>query len=85
MRSATETVVAGGNRSMRRKDDFAWNLAGCGVEVQPFFFHPGTNGLKDRESAMAFIQMQHAGRDAHGLQRAETANPEQKFLANARA
>ena len=81
----TEAIVAGGNGRMGGEDDFAGNLAGGGVEVEPFFFHAGADGLKNGEAAVAFIEMQHAGRDAHGLERAEPANAEEKFLANAGA
>ena len=35
--------------------------------------------------AVAFVQMKNAGRDAQGLQRAEAADAEQQFLANAGA
>ncbi len=80
-----EAVVAGRDGRVGGEDDFAWNLAGSGVEVEPFFFHARADGLKDGEAAVAFVEMQDAGRDAHGLERAESANAEKQFLANAGA
>ena len=37
------------------------------------------------EAAVAFVQMQHAGRDSHRLQSAESADAQQQFLADADA
>ena len=81
----TEAVVAGGNGRVGGEDDFAGNLAGGGVEVEPFFFHAGADGFEHGEAAVAFVEMQHAGRDAHGLERAEAADAEQQLLADAGA
>ena len=69
-----EPVVAGGHRRMRGKDYFAGNLAGGMVEVQALFFHAIANGLKDREAAVSLVQVENAGRDAHGLERAESTH-----------
>ena len=80
-----EAVVAGGHRSVGGKDHFAGNLARGGVEVHAFFLHAAANGLEDREAAVALVQMQNSGRDAHRLQGAKSAHAEQQFLANARA
>ena len=55
------------------------------IEVQALFFHAVANGLEDREAAVALVQVQNAGRDAHGLERAKAADAEQQFLANAGA
>ena len=80
-----EAVVSRGHRRVRREDDFARNLHGGGVEVDAFFLHAGADGLEDCESAVAFVQMQHAGRNAHRLQSAVAADAEQQFLADAGA
>ena len=80
-----EAIMAGGHRRMRGEDDFARNLLRGSVEVQAFFFHAVADGLEDREAAVAFVQMQNAGRDAHGLERAKAADAEQQLLADAGA
>ena len=80
-----EAVVAGGDGRVGGEDDFAGNLAGGGVEVEAFFFHAGADGFEDGEAAVAFVEMENAGRDAHGLERAEAADAEQQLLADAGA
>ena len=85
MRSGLEAIMAGGDGRVGGEDDFAGNLAGGGVEVEAFFVHARADGFKDGEAAVAFVEMQDAGRDAHGLERAEAADAEQQFLTNAGA
>ena len=43
------------------------------------------NRFQNRESTVAFVQVQNAGRDAHGVESAEAADAQQQFLANADA
>ena len=80
-----EAVVAGGHRRVRGEDDFAGDAVDGVVEIQAFFLHAIANRFEHRESAMAFVEMQHARRDAHRFQRAEAADAEQQFLADADA
>jgi len=65
---------------VRGKHNFARNAGHGAIECDAFFIHSRVNGFEHGKSAVPFIQMQNAGRDAHGLQRAETANPQQQFL-----
>ena len=51
-------------------------------KLRPFFLHAIVNRFENDESAVAFVEMQHAGRDAHRFQRAESADAEQQFLAD---
>ena len=47
--------------------------------------HAVADGFEDGEAAVAFVEMQDAGGDAHGFQCAESAYAEKQFLANAGA
>src|SRR5262249_43781036 len=77
-----EAIVAGGNGSMRGEDNFARDLAGRGIEVESFFFHAGTNRLKNCETAVALVEMQDAWRDAHCFESTEAADTQEKFLTD---
>ena len=80
-----EAVVAGGNGRVRGENDFARNTRHGGVERDAFFLHAGADGFEDDKAAVTFIQVHHAGADAHGFEGAETADAEQQFLADAGA
>src|ERR1700733_3073101 len=80
-----EAVVARGNRWVRGEYDFARNLARRRHEVHTFFLHTATNGFENGEAAVTLVEVQNAGRDAHGPEGAKSADAEQQFLANARA
>ncbi len=80
-----EAIVPGGNRRMRGEDHFAGDARNGLVEIQSFFLHASSNRFEHGKSAVPFVQVQHAGRDAHGFQRAESAHAEQQFLANSNA
>ena len=80
-----EAVVTRGHRRVRGKDHLARNLPRGRVEIQAFLFHASANRLEDREAAVAFVQVQNAGRNAHGLERAKTAHAQQQLLPDARA
>ena len=83
--ACVETIVPSGNWSVGGENHFAGN-AGHGLfKGQPFFLHPAGDGFEHCKSAVTFVQMQHAGRYAHSLQRAESTDPEQQLLANAHA
>src|SRR5579863_3982818 len=81
----TEAVVAGGDGGVGGENDFARNVAGGGVKVEAFLFHAGTDGFKDGETAVTFVEVKDAGRNAHRLERAESSDAEEKFLANSGA
>jgi hypothetical protein len=78
-----EAVVSRRHRRVRGKDHLARNLAGSGVEVQAVILHAAANGLEDRESAVALVQVQNARRDAHGFKRAIAAHSQQQLLPDA--
>ncbi len=81
----TEAVVAGGDGCVRGEDDLARDLAGGVVEVHALFVHAGANGFEDCEAAVAFVEVEDAGGDAHGLESAEAADAEEQLLADAGA
>ncbi len=80
-----KAVVAGGHRSVGGKDHFPGNLIGCGVEVQAFFLHAIAHRLQDRETAVPFVEVKDARRNAHGLQCAKAADAQEQLLPNTRA
>ena len=51
----------------------------------PSSLHAVANRFQHGKSAVAFVQVQNAGRDAHGPQGAETSDAQQQFLADADA
>ena len=79
-----ETVVTCGHRRVRGENHFARDSGTACMEADAFFLHAHANRLQHSESAVAFVQMQNAGRDAHGLQSAQAAHAQQQFLADAR-
>src|SRR5580698_6223792 len=80
----TEPVMPRRNRRVRRENYFARNLVGRRHKVHALFLHAITNGLQYSKTTMSFVQMQHAWRNTHRLQRAEPTNSQQQFLAYSR-
>src|ERR1700676_2752448 len=80
-----EAVMTGGNGSVRGEDDFAGDAGNGGIESDAFFLHAGANRFEDDKAAVTFVQMKHAGTDAHGFEGAETSDTEKQFLADASA
>ena len=80
-----ESIVSGGHRRVRGENHFARNTGSAALEVHTFFLHAAANRFEHGEPAVAFVQMQHAGRDAHRLQSAESADAEQQLLADSDA
>ena len=80
-----ESIVTRGNWRVRGENNFARDIRQRGFEAQTFFLHAIVNRFEHDESAVTFVEMQHAGRDAHRFKRAESADAEQQFLANANA
>ena len=69
-------VVAGGHRSVGGEDHFAGNPADGLVKANAFVLHAVANRFQHGESAVAFVQVQNAGGDSHGLESAETSDPQ---------
>ena len=66
-----KAVVARGDRGVRGEDDFARNLVCSSHEIHALFLHATANRFENSEAAVAFVQVQNAGRDAHGSERSE--------------
>ena len=75
-------VVAGGHRGVSGENRFAGNAADRMIEADALALHPVANRFQNGEPAMAFVQVQNAGRDAHGFEGAEASDAEQQFLAD---
>src|SRR5262249_2115676 len=79
---AIEAIVAGGNGRVSGEYDFARDPAYGFVKADAFFLHTIANGFQNRKCAVAFIEVQHAGRDSHGFQSTKTANTKKQLLAD---
>ncbi len=73
---AAESIVTSGNRRVRREHYLTRNVRKRSFKTHAFFLHAIVNRFEHHESAVAFVQMQHAGRNAHRFQCAETAHSE---------
>ena len=80
-----EAIVARRHRRVRGEHHFARNAVHRFVETQAFILHAIANGFEDRKSAVAFVEVQNARRDAHGFQGAKTSHAEQQFLPDSDA
>ena len=78
-RGPAGTGVCVVNTTSRATRGTAWS------KLEPFVLHAAANGFQHGEAAVAFVQVKHAGRDPHRLQRAEAAHAQQQFLADAHA
>ena len=75
-------VVAGGHGGVGGENRLAGNAADSMIKVDSLTLHAVANRFQHGEPAVAFIQVQNAGGDAHGFEGAETADAQQQFLAN---
>src|SRR5215471_3133643 len=75
-----KTIMPGGNRRMRRENDFARDTAGRFFEIDAFFVHTASNVFENGEGAMPFVQMQYARRNTERFQSAESSDAKQQFL-----
>ena len=82
---AIEAVVAGGHGRVRGEDGVLRHVAQGDVEAHAVVFHPLADGFQRGETAMPFVEMVHAGRDAQRPQGADAAHAGHQFLADARA
>ena len=57
----------------------------CLVKPDPFFLHALANRLQDGKCAVAFVEMENAGRDSHRGERAEAADAQEHLLPDAQA
>ena len=80
-----KAVVAGGHGGMSGENRFAGNAADGMIEADALALHAVTDRFQHSEPAVAFVQVQNAGRDAHGPEGAEAADAQQQFLADADA
>ena len=76
--------MARGDWGMRSENHFARNSRHGFIEADAFFvLHAVSNRFfEHRETAVAFVEAQHSGRDSHGFQSAEAAHSKQQFLAD---
>src|ERR1035438_7324831 len=80
-----EAVVARGNRGVGGEAHLLRDAIGGLVKVKSLVLHAIVDRFKQCESAVAFIQVEHTRRDAHGLEGAEASDAQQNLLADARA
>ena len=65
---------------VRGKHHFPRNAVDCIVEPQAFILHSIANGFEDRKSAVPFVEVKNARRDAHRFQGTKTSHTEQQLL-----
>jgi len=80
-----EAVVTRLHGRVRGEDHLARNAWHRRFVAQAFLLHAIANRFEHGESAVSFVEMQHTGSDAHGLQCAEAADAEEELLTNAHA
>ena len=78
----TETVVSGWDRRVGSEDNLARDPGHSLLETQPFFLHAAANGFQHRETAVSFVEVQHARRDPHRTKCAVPADAEHQFLTD---
>ena len=72
--ACVETVVTGGNGCMRGEDDFTGYSRNRGVETDAFLLHAHANRFQHGEGAMAFVQVEDAGRNTEGFESSQATN-----------
>src|SRR5262249_23991661 len=75
-----ESVMAGGHRRMRCKNNLARNPPHRFIKSQPPLTHRAANGFEHCKRAVSFVQMKDTGSNAKRSERAETTNSEEQFL-----
>jgi len=80
-----KAVVPRRHWRVRREHHFARHPRQRLMKIQPLVDHAVANRFQHGKPAVPFVEMQHARRDAHRLERSETAHSQEKFLANAHA
>ena len=77
MRSAPKRSWPCRNGSVGGEDHFACHHGCCLIETDALVDHPCTNGFKHGKDAVPFVHVIHAGRNAHGAQRAHATHAQQ--------
>src|SRR5215471_12684750 len=77
-----EPIVTRRNRSMCRENHLPRHAAHRFVEANTFIVHPVSNRFEHGKCAVPFIQMEDAGSDSQGFQRAEASDAEKELLPN---
>src|SRR5271154_3494712 len=78
-----EAIVPGRHGSMGSENHFPGNARHGGVESNALVGHAHVDGFQHRESAVPFVQVKNAGRDAHGSKGARSANAKHQLLTDA--
>jgi hypothetical protein len=80
-----EAIVAGGHGSVGGENHFPGNARHGLIEADALFFHALANRFEHRKSAVSFVQVKNAGRDAQRFQSAQAADAQKQFLMHAHA
>ena len=75
-----EAIVAGRHRRVRREHHLRGDATGGFLEADAFGVHPAPNEFEGRERAVAFVEVDDAGRDAERGERLDAADAEQQLL-----
>jgi hypothetical protein len=78
-----KTIVPRVDRRVRREHGALRDFLRTRFEIGVRHFHAQARRLERRERAVPFVQVEHAPIDATGAERADSADAEQQFLANA--
>ncbi len=70
---------------MGGEDHFARDARHRDVEPDSLFLHARTNRFQHRKSAVPFVQVKNAWRDAHGFERAEASHAKHQLLPDSRS
>src|ERR1700761_5978621 len=82
---AVKAIVTRRHRGVGGEDDLAGNLTRGAVEIQTFFLHAIANRFQDREATVSLIEVEDAGRNAHGLECTKATDAKEQLLTNAGA
>src|SRR4051812_831879 len=77
-----EAIMSCGYGSVRGEYDFPGDPRNRGIEGDAFVFHAHADRFQHRKSAVAFVEMKDAGRNAESLQSPQSAHTKEQFLAN---
>src|SRR5262245_58610063 len=77
-----ESIMAGGHRSMSRKNNLARDSSHRFFKADALIVHSGANRFKHRKRAVPFVQVQNTRSDPDGSEGAEASNTKKQFLTN---
>ena len=75
-----EAIVTGRYGGMGGEDHFPRHAGHCALERDALFFHARPDRFQHCKSAVPFVQVKNARRDAHGFEGFETSDAKQHFL-----